>query len=348
MTEAFPNLRGLILCLLAALYAGGSGAIAQEPDCGGLDRPIVFAELDYDSAQLHNAIARHILETGYGCSTEAIPGSTVPMLQGVIRGDIDVVMEIYTNNPPEFWGPALEAGSVVELGVNFPDAVEGWFVPRYLVEGDPERGIDPAAPGLRSVADLPDYYQLFEDPEQPQKGRFYNCIIGWVCEEINTAKLEAYGLNPYFTNFRPGTGVALAASMEAAYLRGEPWVGYYWGPTWVLGKLDMFRLEEPEYSDECWDELTDGTPPVGEGCAYPLAQVNIAANARFVEEVDPAITEFLRDYETSNDLVSELLAYMQETEETPEAAALHFLENYRDTWSGWVPEEVAARVADSL
>jgi glycine betaine/proline transport system substrate-binding protein len=54
-------------------------------------------------------------------------------------------------------------------------------VPRYIVEGP-----GAVAPGLRSVADLPDYVALFADPEEPGKGRFYNCPAGWVCEVINS------------------------------------------------------------------------------------------------------------------------------------------------------------------
>jgi hypothetical protein len=94
------------------------------------------------------------------------------------------------------------------LGPNFPAALEGWFVPRYLVEGP-----DAPAPDLRTPADLARYAELFADPEDPDKGRFYNCVAGWVCEEINTKKLEVYGLTDLYTNFRPGSGGAMAADM---------------------------------------------------------------------------------------------------------------------------------------
>jgi glycine betaine/proline transport system substrate-binding protein len=348
MTEIGPKLRALIVCLVTGLAGFAGIAAAQEADCGGYNRPIIFAGLDWDSVQVHNAIARHVLEEGYGCKTEYIPGSTVPMQQGVVRGDIDVAMEVWTDNLPEFMPAALESGQVVDLGINFADASQGWFVPRYMIEGDPDRGIEPVAPELRSVHDLPQYAHLFRDPEQPEQGRFYNCIIGWVCEEINNAKLEAYGLTDEFTNFRPGTGVALATSMEAAYIRGEPWFGYYWGPTWVLGKLDMYQLEEPEFSEECWEQLNDGSTPPGEGCAYPVSTVIVMANGEFVDEIDPAIVEFLRAYETSNELVSAELAYMQETGGTPEDAGRHFLETQRDIWTEWVPADVQERVEASL
>src|SRR5690606_39127055 len=133
--------------LVTALLALGSPALAGEPDCGGLMRPIVFGDLDWESAQVANWIARLVLEEGFGCATDAVPGTVVPIYQGAVRGDVDVIMEVWTDNTPDLWTEAVRAGVVEEVGVAFDDAVQGWFVPRYLVEGDPARGIAPAAPG---------------------------------------------------------------------------------------------------------------------------------------------------------------------------------------------------------
>ncbi|MEX2534362.1 MAG: ABC transporter substrate-binding protein [Trueperaceae bacterium] len=334
-----------ITALLLGIFLMAGVAVAQ--DCGGYNDTIVFGEQDWDSAQVHNAIARHILEEGFGCRTSIIPGSTIPMQQGTIRGDIDVLMEVWMDNIPDFLPPALESGQIVNLGINYGDGQQGFFVPRYVIEGDSERGIDPIAPDLVSVADIGQYSEHFRDPEQPDKGRFYNCIIGWVCEEINTAKLEAYGISDEFTNFRPGTGIALSTSMEGSYLRGEPWFGYYWGPTWVLGKLDMVQLEEPEYTEECWEHLTNMDDPE-QACAYPASVVTIMVNGEFAENVSPDLLEFLSNYNTTSGQVSGLLAYMQETDALPEDAAQYFLETETDVWTQWLPEEVAERVQDSL
>ncbi len=320
-------------------------AFAQEPKCE-LDRPIVFAGLDWDSARIHNAIAAYILEHGYGCQTDSIPGSTIPLVQGLIRGDLDVMMEVWVDNIKETWDKALATGRVVDLGVNFPDAIQGWFVPRYVIEGDPERGIAPMAPDLRSVQDLPRYKSLFTDPESPDKGRFYNCILGWACEVINTKKLEAYGLSDDYTNFRPGTGAALAAAIASAYERGKPILAYYWGPTWVLGKYDLVMLEEPPFTQECWDELNSERRP-RTACAYPVIKVTVGVSKDFADQA-PTLVEFLKRYETSNQLVSELLAFMQDNDAEVEEAAVHFLKNYADVWTQWVPAEVAARVQASL
>ena len=80
---------------------------------------------------------------------------------------------------------------------------------------------------------------------------------------INEAKFKTYGLDQTFNLFSTGSDTALATSMVAAYEKGQPWVGYYWEPTWVMGQLDMTMLEEPEYNAEVYND------PNNRGCAFP-------------------------------------------------------------------------------
>lgn len=302
-------------------------------------QPVVFLDFSWDSVQVHNRIAGFILEHGYGMSVDYLFADTIPGMLALRRGDAQLTMEIWPDNIIDIWETALRRGELVDLGLNFPDAPQGWYVPTYMIEGDPERGIEPMAPDLRSVADLPRYWELFRDPEVPSKGRFYTAPPGWAANDINREKLEAYGLLDTFVAFEPGSDSALVASMVSAYEQGKPWVGYYWEPTWVMGLYDMTLLEEPPYSDECWE--TD------KACAYKRAQVLVSANKRFIEQ-HPEIEAFLRNYETTLAQNNDFLAYMRREDATAEEAALYFLRTYEDVWRSWVPEDVAARVLDAL
>lgn len=326
-------------------------ATAAAADCGGLDRPVVFGELDWESAQVATWLARLILESGFGCDTEAISGTVVPLYLGAIRGDVDVIMEVWTDNVPVPWSEAVADGVVEQVGLAFDDAAQGWFVPRYLIEGDADRGIEAQAPDLHSVFDLPAYAQLFRDPEQPNQGRFYNCVIGWQCELINSVKLHAYGLDDYFTDFKVGTGVALAASLEGAYLRGEPWVGYYWGPTWVLGRLDLVQLDEPPFEQACWEEFTAlvNTPEAAtNACAYPTSTAVLGIGSDFKDEVPLQLRAFFEAYHGSSALLSEALAYMHANDETPEAAARNLLSTHPELLEQWLDDTSAAEVRAAL
>lgn len=324
------TLAGMMLANPAAAADGDAGAC-------DIERPIIFAGLDYDSARFHNALARMILDEGYGCATDELPGSVIPLVGGMSRGDVDVVMEIWSANPVQVWLDAREKGQVVEVGTNFPDAREAWFVPRYVVEG-----ADAPAKDLKSVGDLPKYTKLFEDQEETDKGRFYNCPAGWQCEIVNSKKLHAYGLEDSYTNFRPGTGEALSAAVDSAVKRKKPILFYYWGPTWLLGKYDFVALEEPAFDADTWAAMMAADAPE-QATAYPESTVIIGANADFAKAA-PTVIGFLERYETTSEQVSRALAHIRDTEGSPEDGAKWFLAEYPDVWKAWVSPEVAERV----
>ncbi len=326
---------------LVFAVAMATPAVAEDAPKCELDRPVVFAGLDYDSAQFHAAVAKYIIKAGYGCDVDEIPGTVIPLINGVARGDADIIMEIWTANPAEAWVDAEKAGQTVALGTTFPDAIEGWYVPTSIVSGP-----NAVAPELKSVEDLKNYKELFADPEEPGKGRFYNCPAGWVCEVVNSKKLVAYGLDGDYTNFRPGTGEALYSAAEAATLKSKPVLFYYWGPTWLLGKYDFTRLEEPAFDKAIWDEMMASEKPT-KTTAYPVSKVIIGANKKFTEAA-PTLTKFLSAYTSTNTATSSALAYMRDHKASADEAAQDFLKNNGDSWTKWVPEDVAGRIKAAL
>lgn len=321
----------LMVCVAAMIAAPFSADAAKNV--------IRFTEQSWDSVQVHNRIAGFILEHGYGYGVDFISGDTIMLMTGLLEGDCDVNMESWTENVQELYDKGIKSGKIVDLGSNFPDNWQGWLVPAYLVKGDAKRGIKPIAPDLKSVTDLPKYWKLFKDPEDPSKGRFYNSLPGWGCTKINSEKLKAYGLDKYYTDFITGSDAALAGSMAAAFKRGKPWVGYYWEPTWVLGKLDMYRLEEPPYSDEVWNK--------NKACAYKSVHVNILVSSSFMKQY-PDVVAMLKKYETTTAMVNEVLAFMQDTKGKTDDGAIWFLKNKEDVWTKWVSEDVVTKVKAAL
>ena len=313
---------------------------APAPEPAPAPKPtLIFHDLSWDSVQVHNRIVAFIAEHGYVYQSEFIATETAPGWVGLRKGEININMESWTENIQKVYDEAIASGDVVDLGSNFPDSWQGWLVPTFVIKGDPARGIEPMAPDLKSVEDMPKYWELFEDPEDPAKGRFINSIPGWLCTEINSKKLVTYGLDEYYTDFLAGSDAALSGSMAAAYEKGEPWFGYYWSPTWVLGKLDMTPLEEPPFDASLW-----GTTY---GCAFAPTQVNIIVNSSLLDSA-PEIVEFLRKYETTNAQNNKVLAYMQASEASTEEAAIWFLKEYEDIWTTWVPKDVADKVKAAL
>jgi glycine betaine/proline transport system substrate-binding protein len=153
-------------------------------------------------------------------------------------------------------------------------------------------------------------------------GIIYMGTAGWSATTVSEGIFEKYGLGDTFNQGVPGSGAALAATMVGAYEKGEPWVGYYWAPTAVLGRLDMVRLK---------------------GSEFEAADVNILVN-KTVPERAPDVVEFLKNYKTTVDQNNEFLAVMEENEWDAEQTAVWFLKNKEDVWTGWVSSDVADKV----
>ena len=303
---------------------------------------LVMADVSWDSVKVHNRIVGFILEHGYEYpEPKYVFGETLPLLQGMSTGSVDITMEVWKDNYEDPWNEAVNSGAVLDLGSNYPDSPQGWYVPTYMIKGDPERGIEPVAPDLKSVSDLPRYWAHFKDAEVPTKGRFHNSPPGWGVTEINETKFKTYRLDETFNCFSTGSDTALAASMVAAYEKGEPWVGYYWEPTWIMGLMDMTMLEEPAYDPAVYED------PNNRGCAFPAAKVLKGVHSS-LETTAPEVVELIANYETTLAENNDFLAYMSENNAEAEEAAIYFLKKYPDTWKSWIPEDIAQKVAQAL
>jgi glycine betaine/proline transport system substrate-binding protein len=315
--------RGLVTALALLLLAT---ACQQEKT---VDEPVslTFSDMSWDSVRVHNRIAAFILENGYGgYEVDYTQGSTAAMMTGLRQGDVHVIMESWHNNLQKIYEEAIDAGDIADLGPNYPKSPQNWYVPTYVIEGDEQRDIEPMAPGLKSIDDLPEYWEVFKDPENPSKGRIMVGPPGWEVTATNQEILKETGLDEYYVGFLPGSDAALKASMEAAYRRGEAWLGYHWEPTWILGKLDMTAIE---------------------GVGLPFGLVHKLINADLPAQAPEAV-EFLKEYKTTLDHNNAFLAQMQSEDLDYEQAAEWFLREYEDVWTEWVPEEVAGRVQQAL
>ncbi len=326
-----------LLVILAAFLLGGCTSSNQQEETN--KQKLVFADPQWDSVQFNNSVAQYIISNGYGYPTDTINGSSAITFEGLVNGDIDIYMEAWTGNLQPRYGEELESGTIKEVGVNYSDNTQGLFVPTYLIEGDPARGIEPLAPDLKSVQDLPKYWQLFKDPEDPSKGRILGSPAGWEVDKILQDKIKNYGLDKNYNYFSPGSDTALSTSIAKAYEEGTPWVGYYWTPTWVMGKYNMTLLEDTTYSEELWEN--------GYRCEIPSMEITIAVN-KDVPEKAPDVVEFLENYQTNSELLSSVLAYMQQNDINADQAAVWFLKNNEDIWTKWVPSDIAQKVKATL
>ena len=325
-------MKKLLSCLLAlvmvlALAGCGGGETASD---GGGDAAapaektaLTFADVGWDSAKLNNALAGLIGEIVFGYTWEEVPGSTPIMHEALMQGEVDINLEEWTDNMPTYHED-LEAGKFTELGINFNDNYQGFYIPRYVAD---------ANPGLKTVKDLANYAHLFPDPEDSSKGIIYGGIPGWEITTIMEKKVEAYGLADLYNYVIPGSDAALSATMTSAWDKEEPIVAYYWEPTWLLGKYDFVLLEDDPYNPETYQD--------GIG-ACPAVTVTVAVSNDFAAS-NPEYCEFLSKFSMPSATINEALAYMQDNgiNDHTEVARWLLTESHPELVDEWLTPEQA-------
>ena len=327
----------LIILIGTCLLASGCGN-SETPSPQTNKDMITIAGSTWDSAQVNAEIFSFIAKNGYGYNTDIVMAASAIELQQHAKGDIDVRMENWTKTYAEEYYDPLEKGDFIVVNEILKDNEQGFYVPTVILKGDPQKGIKPLAPDLKSVFDLPKYQELFKDPEDPKKGRIYGAPETWSTNKNLEPKMKNYDLEKYYSLFKPGTDTALATAIASAAEKGEPIIAYYWAPTWLLGKYDLTRLEEPPYDEEAWKTYN---------CEFPADSVTLTVH-KDLPDTAPELVEVLKKFEMDSVKMNEILAYMLDNKADPPSTALWYLKNNQDTWSKWLPQEIAEKVAAAL
>ncbi len=289
-----------------------------------------------------NGVAKIIIEEGYGYPVETIEVS-VPVAQvSLSKGDIHVWLDLWSSYYLTWYEPAIAAGEIENLGISMEPAPSFWTIPQWVAEEY----------NIKTVFDMKEHWELFKDPEDPNKGLFINCPIGWQCQMINRIKLEAYGLTEYYNIIEPSAG-AMEAALAGAQKKGEPVFAYYWAPTALMGLYDWYILEEPEYDPDVWDKIQaaiedESLRPLDEAVAYEaVSPINgIWSGLRdMAPDVIPVIGKMNIGLEQTN----KAAAWAKENEvENWEKVGVWYLRGYEERWKTWVTDDAYKKVKKVL
>lgn len=318
---------------IAAIAAAGCffslPANAQEGDsqCGDVS----IAQMNWAAAEVTTEIAKFMLEQGYGCNVSLVKSDTIPAITSVAEnGEPDVVTNLWLNSAGDAYTKLEDEGKMERLtSVLDPGGIEGWWITTAMAEEHPE---------------LTTIEGIMENPDLVG-AQFNNCPDGWGCRVVSDNLVRALNLEDSGIEvFNHGSGETLASSMGAAVTDGEPWFGYYWGPTVPMGKYDMTRVKLGEYDEAKFEPLQNPDTPDPQVSDFPAAPILTSVTTEFVES-NPEVTEFFRNMSFKTDTMSGLLAWQDENSASAEEVAVHYITENPDEWQGWLSEAASEKLS---
>ena len=331
------KVKNIILSALVLLGFTSFNSVANA-NCG----KVTIAEMNWASAQVIAHIDNIILGKGYGCNSELIPGDTMPTATSLTeKGEPSIAPELWSQNIKNILDPAEAAGKIKNVGKVFENGgEEGFFVPTYLVKKNPE---------LATIEGVLKHPELFPHPEDSSKAAFYGCPAGWNCQITTTQMHKAFGMaNAGFEFIDPGSGGALSGAMGEAYNKKAGWFGYYWGPTAILGKYDMTKLDEGvAHKHDTWiSEINDLNVANPGKNKYPASTVETYVGSDMLG--NKIVMGYLEKRSFNNTLLSKILAWKESEQAEANETAEHFLKTEEAVWTKWVSSDAAKKIKAAL
>ncbi|MEV8466843.1 glycine betaine ABC transporter substrate-binding protein [Fluviibacterium sp. DFM31] len=312
---------------LLTLLAATGLASAAHADCG----EVTITEMNWASSAVVTHVSKFLMEQGYGCKVVTVPSSTTPALISVAEtGTPEIVTELWINGTPAYDDLSAEGKILTIADVLSDGGIEGWWVPQYLVDEHPELAT------IEGVLANPDLVG----------GRFHQCPDGWGCKNTNLAHINAWNVEDAGIEiFQHGSGETMATSIAAAFESNEPWLGYYWAPTSILGKYPMVKVDfGVEHKPDVFKCYADPECLTDEKTTYPVGPVKTVVTTDFAETY-PELHDLMSKVSFTNAQMGEILAWAEENQASSEEAAVYFLTTQSDVWSQWVNDAAREKLA---
>lgn len=304
------------LTLAAGALALGLSAPAQ---AGGLLKAPVA---DWTGGAVTCEIIHQILEREMGYKVKRITMPSGPgVYEGLRAGDLDFACEgwpSYSPSKDKYIKDYGGDGTVARFADSGIVGQSGYFVPRYMVEGD-----GAVAPDLKSYKDLNKHAALFKTLETGEKGRLIGCpVAAWLC--MDKERLE--GLKVDFKIVELGSETAHWAEIQAAYKRKEPFIAYAWQPHWIFATMDLVEIELPAHSKDAWP-ASDWPEDV----TYNYGRPGLADD-------HPDVVTLIKNFRLSNDEQAPMIKAIDIDGGDIEEVVSQWLKNNGAKWKAWLPE----------
>ena len=234
---------------------GSGGSETAAKDCG----KVVLNEQAWAGSTANTYIAKAVLEDNLGCEVEITKVAEIPVFQAMADGEVDAVLEDWQHTD-EYKKYIEEAGTVVDGGPLGVEGHIGWYVPKYLMDANPEFA---SWDGLKGKEDL------FKTAESGDQGMFLGGDPSYVQKDKELIK--ALDLN--LKHVTAGAEPAQVARWTQLYKQEKPVIFYWYTPQFYNQEYDLAEVKLPERTADCKDDAKSGGDVEQYKCAYDVTVI---------------------------------------------------------------------------
>ena len=308
--------------LASAVFALSLGSVPSVHAAKRLTAP----DADWTGGVVTCRVLQFIMENEMGYKIKKITMPSGPGVSEAIRnGDLDFACETwpsYSTSKEKYVTKYGGDGSVAFLGETGIVGASGYFVPRYMIEGDSSRGIPASTPNLKSYKELNQYSQMFKSLESGGKGNLIGCpVAAWECEDQQ--RLDLLGVDYHAQAL--GSETAHWAEIQAKYKRGEPFLAYAWAPHWIHAALDLVEVKLPPFDADKWP-ATNWAQDLTYNYGSPK-----------LEKEHPEIAQLIKNQNLTNDMQAGMIFEIDVKKREMDEVVAEWMAANESVWRKWMP-----------
>ena len=298
---------------------GGGGGETAQADCG----KVVLNEQAWAGSTANTYIAKAVLEDDLGCDVEVTKITEIPVFQAMADGKVDAVLEDW-QHVDEYKKYIDQAGTVVMGGPLGVEGHIGWFIPKYLMDENPE---------FETWEGLKGNEELFKTPESGDQGMFLGGDPSYVQKDKEL--IEALGLN--LKHVTAGAEPAQVARWSQLYKQQKPVLFYWYTPQFYNQEYDLAEVKLPprKPGTDCQDDAKAGGDPEQYKCEYDITVINKLFSKKFADSGSPAY-DVLKKMQLTNEDQEAVAKAIAGDKEDPEKAGQDWVAENRDKVDAWL------------
>lgn len=300
---------------LALLLTACGGATTDSG--GGSDAGEVRIALNsWVGYEANAAIAQHVLENELDAKVTLTQIDEEPAWEAMSQGTLDVVIENWGHDDlkKKYFD---ERKTLVDGGPTGGKGVIGWYVPKYVVDQNPD---------IVDWKNLNKYKSLFTTAESGGKGQFLGGSASYVTNDVALVQNLKLDYKVVFA----GSEAAQITQVRKLYQEKKPVLFYFYQPQWLFTELDLVKIELPPYTAGC------DADPKKVNCDYPEYTLDKVFSKKFAD-TNSAAYQVLKNMKLTNEQQNEVAVLIADKGMNRKDAAKEWADKNKAVWQAWLP-----------